>query len=45
MTSRDMRRTRAKMLEDARQSVRGTYIFYACSPDADRYLSVFSNSL
>ena len=35
----------AKMLEDARQSVRGTYIFYACSPDADRYLSVFSNSL
>lgn len=34
-----------KLLEDARQSVRGTYIFYACSPDADKYLSVFSGSL
>ena len=34
-----------KLLEDARHSVRGTYIFYACSPDADKYLSVFSGSL
>lgn len=34
-----------KLLEDARQSVRGTYIFYACSPDADEYLSVFGSSL
>lgn len=34
-----------KLLQDARQSVRGTYIFYACSPDADSYLSVFSGSL
>lgn len=34
-----------KLLEDARQSVRGTYIFYVCSPDADKYLSVFSGSL
>lgn len=34
-----------KLLQDARQSVRGTYIFYACSPDADCYLSVFSGSL
>ena len=34
-----------KLLQDARQSVRGTYIFYVCSPDADRYLSVFSGSL
>ena len=34
-----------KLLQDARQSVRGTYIFYACSPDADPYLSVFSGSL
>ena len=34
-----------KLLEDARQSVRGSYIFYACSPDADKYLSVFSGSL
>ena len=34
-----------KLLQDARQSVRGTSIFYACSPDADRYLSVFCGSL
>ena len=34
-----------KLLQDAGQSVRGSYIFYACSPDADRYLSIFSGSL
>ena len=34
-----------KLLQDAGQSVRGTYIFYACSQDADRYLSIFSGSL
>lgn len=34
-----------KLLRDASQSVRGTYIFFACSPDADRYLSAFSSSL
>ena len=34
-----------KLLQDAGQSVRGTYIFYACSPDADRYLSISSGSL
>ena len=30
----------AKLLEDARQSVRGTYIFYAASPKADEYLDM-----
>ena len=34
-----------KLLENARQSVRGTYIFFACSQDADAYLSAFSSSL
>ncbi len=34
-----------KLLEDAGQSVRGTFVFYVCSPDADDYLSVFSSSL
>lgn len=34
-----------RLLEDARQSVRGKYIFYACSPKADEYMSVFNSSL
>ena len=34
-----------KLLEDARQSVRGKYIFYACSPKADEYTSIFNSSL
>lgn len=34
-----------KLLEDARQSVRGTYIFFAASEKADDYLSAFANSL
>ncbi|HJB96463.1 MAG TPA: DUF4358 domain-containing protein, partial [Candidatus Mediterraneibacter intestinigallinarum] len=33
-----------KLLEDARQSVRGTYIFFAASEKADDYLSAFANS-
>ena len=34
-----------KLLENARRSVRGTYIFFACSPKADEYLSDFNSSL
>ena len=34
-----------QLLDDARQSVRGTYIFYAASPKADEYLDTFSASL
>lgn len=34
-----------RLLEDARQSVRGNYIFYACSPEADTYMSAFNSSL
>nr|WP_294493136.1 DUF4358 domain-containing protein [uncultured Mediterraneibacter sp.] len=34
-----------QLLDDARQSVRGTYIFYASSPKADTYLDTFSGSL
>lgn len=34
-----------KLLEDAKQSVRGKYIFYAVSEDAERYMSVFGSSL
>lgn len=34
-----------RILEDARQSVRGRYIFYAASEDAERYLEVFTDSL
>ena len=34
-----------KLLEDAVQSVRGTYIFFAAAPNAEEYLEVFSNSL
>lgn len=34
-----------KLLENARRSVRGTYIFFACSPKADEYLSAFNSSL
>ena len=34
-----------KLLEDAKQSVRGKYIFFAAAPKAEEYLEVFSNSL
>ena len=34
-----------KLLEDAKQSVRGKYIFFAAAPKADEYLEAFSNSL
>lgn len=34
-----------KLLEDAKQSVRGRYIFFAVAPKAEEYLEVFSNSL
>ena len=34
-----------KLLEDAKQSVRGRYIFFAAAPKADEYLEAFSNSL
>lgn len=34
-----------KMLEDAKLSVRGKYIFFAAAPKADTYLTVFSQSL
>lgn len=35
----------AKLLDNAVQSVRGRYIFYAVSADAQRYLEVFRDSL
>lgn len=35
----------AGLIADARQSVRGTYIFYAVSPKADDYLAAFGSSL
>lgn len=35
----------AKLLEDAQQSVRGKYIFYAAAPDAAEYRAVFDASL
>lgn len=34
-----------KMLEDAKQSVRGRYIFFAAAPKAEEYLEAFSSSL
>lgn len=34
-----------KLLDDAVQSVRGNYIFFAAAPKAAEYLSVFSGSL
>lgn len=34
-----------KLLEDARQSVRGNYIFFAASSKADEYLEAFNRSL
>ena len=34
-----------KLLEDAKQSVRGRYIFFAAAPKAEEYLEVFSSSL
>lgn len=34
-----------KILEDAKQSVRGKYIFLAAAPKAEEYLEVFSSSL
>lgn len=35
----------AQLLQDARQSVRGDYIFYAVSSKADQYLNTFNKSL
>lgn len=34
-----------RMLKDAVQSVRGSYVFFAVSPDAGEYLSAFNRSL
>ena len=34
-----------KMLQDAKQSVRGKYIFFAAAPKAEKYLEAFSGSL
>ena len=34
-----------KLLEDAKQSVRGRYIFFAAAPKAEKYLKTFSDSL
>lgn len=34
-----------KILEDARKSVRGKYIFFAVSENADKYMEAFSSSL
>ena len=34
-----------KLLENAKQSVRGRDIFFAVAPDAEKYLEVFSSSL
>lgn len=34
-----------KLLEDAKQSVRGRYIFFAAAPKAEEYLEAFSSSL
>ena len=34
-----------KLLEDAKQSVRGRYIFFAAGPKAEEYLEAFSSSL
>lgn len=34
-----------KILEDARQSVRGNYIFFAVSENADQYIEAFADSL
>lgn len=35
----------AALLEHAVQSVRGAYVFYAVSPEADAYLNAFGSSL
>ena len=35
----------AGLLDNAKQSVRGAYVFYAVSPDADAYLKAFNSSL
>lgn len=35
----------SKLLDNAKQSVRGAYVFYAVSPDADTYLKAFNSSL
>lgn len=34
-----------KILEEARQSVRGNYIFFAVSENADQYMEAFADSL
>lgn len=34
-----------KMLEEAQKSVRGTYVFFAVSPDSNRYREAFTKAL
>jgi len=34
-----------QLLESAKQSVRGKYVFFAAAPEAEKYLEVFNNSL
>ena len=34
-----------QLLEDAKKSVRGKYVFFAAAPGAEKYLEIFSNSL
>lgn len=34
-----------QLLEDAKQRVRGKYIFFTAAPKAEKYLEVFNNSL
>ena len=42
---RDYLPEQAGLLDNAKQSVRGAYVFYAVSPDADAYLKAFNSSL
>ena len=34
-----------QLLEDAKKSVRGKYVFFAAAPGAEKYLEIFNNSL
>lgn len=34
-----------RLLEDAKQVVRGKYVFFAAAPEAEKYLEIFNNSL
>ena len=42
---RDYLPKQAGLLDNAKQSVRGAYVFYAVSPDSDAYLKAFNSSL